>query len=934
MIKRFGFRFLGILFLLAPLFCQAQFRCVTNAGTIAITRYTGPGGDVAIPPAIDGLPVSRIGRLAFWNCTNVTRVALPSSVSIIEYRAFENCTGLAEISFSEGLSTIDFDAFNGCSSLLAVTLPASVAVLDSWMFWGCTNLVSIQVALENPIFSSEDGVLFSKTKDMLIRCPEGKAGNYTIPDSVWVIRGYAFKDCTRLTAISLPEENLYSHTEIDAFRGCTGLTNMVIPARFEGDLNSFSACTGLTHFSVDPSNLVFTIQDGVIYRGNELMQYPAGRKGPYSVPEGIGCIKLLAFAGSDGLTEVNIPASVAWIENAFPGCASLASINVDSGNTIFSSDDGVLFTKDRTRLILYPEGKPGSYAIPPDVTVIGEGAFAHSRYLEEIMIPEGVESIESSAFIGCANLMTVTIPATVTNIANYAFTDCPHLTAIRVNESNLTYSSVGGVLFNKARTLLIQHPNGRIGPYVIPSSVTGLCNMAFYTSAKITSLTFPDGITSLQYLMYSRCANLTAFYFRGDAPDLDLTELFTPNKATVYRMEGTTGWRDMFGGHPVELLDSNGITAPVTLPPLRIGQNKFTARWIWVEGEAPEGEFSVASDPLFAERVTGFEERYIVNRSECLVTNLVAGRDYWYRVRRLTSIGFLSPWSSPMKVRTGESIPSFRNLIAGGPVSKGVTQSFAMDKLTAGTGILKVKSSDCDAVEPSLGGNRLSLHYRWKTTNSAAVRLTLVHGPTGYKVVQNIKLWQPQDSLAVVGQSALTNAGTGVVAQEITLENRTGETVHGVRIQVKGLDTPAWLNNRTGFDPAGTDPIREIPCVLPVGSQTVMRLIYQVDYRKQAKRRPATYRLSVVLPPMNEAADIPIEQGITQKERVDGLWLLGMPANPNRLYRVYHSDDYGVSWLLGESLRATARYLMWRDIDEEAPEGRVFRVIDSGKSGL
>ena len=130
-----------------------------------------------------------------------------------------------------------------------------------------------------------------------------------------------------------------------------------------------------------------------------------------------------------------------------------------------------------------------------------------------------------------------------------------------------------------------------------------------------------------------------------------------------------------------------------------------------------------------------------------------------------------------------------------------------------------------------------------------------------------------------------------------------------------------------------TDPILEIPCVLPAGSQLVVRVLYHSDYAKQARTRPVDYRAVAVMAPLNELQPqlfgMPLAQNAVY-ESDEGMRLLGLPVNGNRLYAVGCSDDAGASWTTNApAIRATANYLMWLDL--EAVSNRCYKVDDSGR---
>ena len=139
-----------------------------------------------------------------------------------------------------------------------------------------------------------------------------------------------------------------------------------------------------------------------------------------------------AFWGCSGLTSVTIPNSVTTIgESAFSACSSLNSINVSSGNTHYSSIDGVLYNYVQDTLIQCPGAKT-SVTIPNSVTSIGNWAFSGCRGLTSVTIPNSVTSIGESAFFGCRGLTSVTIPNSVTSIGWSAFSCCSGLTSVTI----------------------------------------------------------------------------------------------------------------------------------------------------------------------------------------------------------------------------------------------------------------------------------------------------------------------------------------------------------------------------------------------------------------------------------------------------------------------------------------------------------------------
>jgi hypothetical protein len=261
----------------------------------------------------------------------------------------------------------------------------------------CSDLTAIHVDAANAQYSSENGVLFNKDKTTLMCCPEGKTGNYVIPNSVTTIGDYAFWRCYHLTSVTIP--NSVTTIGGNAFYDCDGLTSVTIPNSVTtiGEW-AFSFCRGLT--SVTIPNSVTAIGDG-------------------------------AFSYCEGLTSVTIPNSVTTIgNNAFYYCSGLTAIYVDAANTQYSSENGVLFNKDKTTLVAYPGGKTGSYVIPNSVTTVGDRAFYYCSGLTSVTIPNSVTTIGNTAFAYCSGLTIVTIPNSVITIGDYAFSSCSGLTTV------------------------------------------------------------------------------------------------------------------------------------------------------------------------------------------------------------------------------------------------------------------------------------------------------------------------------------------------------------------------------------------------------------------------------------------------------------------------------------------------------------------------
>ena len=163
-----------------------------------------------------------------------------------------------------------------------------------------------------------------------------------------------------------------------------------------------------------------------------------------TIPEGVATIGSYAFESCSSLTVVNIPASVTNIGNwVFDYCSALTAIHVAEGNTAYSSEDGVLFNKDKTTLVCYPIGKTETtYTVPATVTTFTTSAFENCTALAQINLPNSLTDMKSRTFYGCTSLKEVTLPDGVTQLMGSNFTDCSALEKVTLPEG-ITYIGSG-----------------------------------------------------------------------------------------------------------------------------------------------------------------------------------------------------------------------------------------------------------------------------------------------------------------------------------------------------------------------------------------------------------------------------------------------------------------------------------------------------------
>lgn len=334
-------------------------------------------------------PVNTLPEGALYFKRELNSLVLPEGIIALDNHSIDHCSGLSSLIIPSTVSTLGDGALARLYSLDSLILPNSLTSIGEGCFWLCIELTSI-----------------------------------TNSDSLTSIGERAFESCEKLTSIAI--HALVNNIGYMAFSNCGAEIN------------------------VNAGNPNYSSHEGVLYNKEktELIICPISKTGNYIIPSSVISLEDYAFLNCTNLDSTTIPASLTNHGNGSFRYTT-AKISVDAANTNYSSQDGVLFNKDKTTLITCPISI-SEYIIPNSVTNIESSAFYNSRELTTVTIPSSVTSIGESAFAHCQKILSVYVnwpaPSEI-NIQSYAFSGTQIGSTLYVPEGTKSaYEATG--LFN------------------------------------------------------------------------------------------------------------------------------------------------------------------------------------------------------------------------------------------------------------------------------------------------------------------------------------------------------------------------------------------------------------------------------------------------------------------------------------------------------
>jgi len=432
-----------------------------------------------IPAQIDGVAVTALGQLAFYDCDQLTSISVASETLAVKAGAFRDCYALSEVEFSGVVTEIGNYAFDSCDELSSLSIRGNDLVIGKYAFQYCYALT--EVKLDGTVKQFGEGAFYCCSKLASMEIPEG----------VTALGSYAFGVCSKLTEIHLPASLKTMGTDV------------------------FGACSRLQRFTVAEGNTSFYVDEfGVLYNAEKtvLIEYPvASPLTSYTVLDGVTTIPDSAFDTAEMLEHVTLPEGLTSIgQYAFCQCYTLKSISLPStlkriGGDAFTSCSSL-------QEITLPEGLTeigeqafsgcvGLYSVtvPGSVKTISKGAFISCSGLYRLELSEGVETIAPNAFRNCESLVDVTIPSSLKTIGSSAFRNCDRLLSLSFPEGLV---SIGQDAFCFCYDLTFVD---------LPESLTTIGAYAFQTCTSLQAVRVPDGVETIGRSAFAGCTNVTVY---------------------------------------------------------------------------------------------------------------------------------------------------------------------------------------------------------------------------------------------------------------------------------------------------------------------------------------------------------------------------------------------------------------------------------------
>ncbi|MEE3428055.1 MAG: leucine-rich repeat protein [Ruminococcus sp.] len=483
--------------------------------------------------------VKEIKEYALANSPWLDYVVLPDSVEKIGYAAFFG-SSVTSVQFSLGANEIPSSCFKGCKELKEVTNLDNINKIDSNAFYDCENLEGLDIPKKVTKLGASSFEHAKLNKEVTI--PEGITeipencfkNTFTdisndfrfklyMPNKVTIIKSSAFENSRVSRIITYSEKETsdenYSTIPKSVKKICdrafydASIGKLILQDGLEEIESEAFASSGLYTVEVPDtitkigSNIIYDteyaeenapIETGVIYFGNYAVATVKNFADDIVIRDGTIGLSDSALTDNYKSVKITLPASLKYIpDSTLPFFGELKTVIVDEENPYFCVKDGILYSKDYTRLVMCPTKNEIKEVIIPDtVTEIAKAAFCYCGNIEKIVFPESLEKMGNTLCTGCSSLKSVTIPKNIEKVPFQSFQGCESLEEVKLHEG---MTAIESVAFQGCKNLK---------KIELPSTLTKIDGSAFKGCENLTEISLPEGLTQLSASAFSNCKKL------------------------------------------------------------------------------------------------------------------------------------------------------------------------------------------------------------------------------------------------------------------------------------------------------------------------------------------------------------------------------------------------------------------------------------------
>lgn len=404
--------------------CTTELEKVTFPSTLESIDNFGMDENVNLKSAdLSGTQLQYIGIAGFGDCSSLSEVIFPDTLIEIDVGAFLDCSSLAEVTLPDSLVYVGQYSFTG-TALTKIVVPDSVTEIG----YGAFGYADEDTPVDNfLIIGSYSSVAYTYSTDADEEYGYQNNFSFTTPE--------AYAEQAEYNALDKDMYGDFEYTAINGEAVITGCDSIMPTIEVPSEINGMtvtriytSAFENSTAEEIIIPESVKTIDKLVFYNCASLRNLTIN---------GAETIGESAFVMCSSLENITISGNCTAIEGDEPflSCTMLKSITVTDGDGSYSSENGVLYNKDKSALLVYPASKEDKeFKVPDTVKEISVSAFCNNNYLETADL-SGVERIGAYAFEGSKSLKKAILSDSLKSVEVYAFADCPSMKSIRVYKS-------------------------------------------------------------------------------------------------------------------------------------------------------------------------------------------------------------------------------------------------------------------------------------------------------------------------------------------------------------------------------------------------------------------------------------------------------------------------------------------------------------------